>query len=324
MAIISDNDMEIILKGDQEETIRQMLRDRLFAVIKMPVKKPEKHTSRFSSSVFLSFMTSLDRTFGIRASGSKTVFENCEYYLSVYGYRGTDDECRERFEHGLERRRAASITVTYPTIDELLSFLAGKELFLITNYMHYGNFEDLKVNDYLGKILLIWKEAGSKFIRRDEFCDIRVFLSRVDDDTFYPEYGLYNEDVRNFDVRNRIVSMMSRACKEEFGNENYYSTEYEVQTDDVQAAYFLTRFHSNTKWNADPVNVVNARIAAYVLPGTISPRRMKKLSPVKKTRNSMNGVEYMISSIHFNSDVFGDLAELKDYVDSYFEYFGYD
>lgn len=38
----------------------------------------------------------------------------------------------------------------------------------------------------------------------------------------------------------------------------------------------------------------------------------------------MNGAEYMISSIHFNSDVFGDLAELKDYVDSYFEYFGYD
>ena len=42
MAIICDNDMEIILKGSSEEVIRKMLKDRLFALIKMPAKKPEK------------------------------------------------------------------------------------------------------------------------------------------------------------------------------------------------------------------------------------------------------------------------------------------
>ena len=41
MAIINDNDMEIILKGNQEETIRKMLKDRLFCLIKMPAKKTE-------------------------------------------------------------------------------------------------------------------------------------------------------------------------------------------------------------------------------------------------------------------------------------------
>ena len=49
MAIICDNDMEIILKGSSEETIRKMLDDRLFALLKIPVKK--KHSSPYSSTV---------------------------------------------------------------------------------------------------------------------------------------------------------------------------------------------------------------------------------------------------------------------------------
>ena len=44
MAIIKDNDMEIILKGNQDEAIRKMLKDRLFCLIKMPAKKPERIT----------------------------------------------------------------------------------------------------------------------------------------------------------------------------------------------------------------------------------------------------------------------------------------
>ena len=325
MAIINDNDMEIILKGNQDEAIRKMLKDRLFCLIKMPAKKPERITSPCSSSVFVGCLNGWTfRSFAIRKDGSKTLYSDCEYYLSIYEKRGTDEELSGYFEKGIERIKEHTISITYPSVDKLLSFLKDQELVLITNYMHYGNFESFKAEDFLSELLLLWKDSESKFFRREEFCDIRVYLSRVEEDGAYPEYGLYNEDVREFDIRKRIVNMLLKSCKEDYGDDMFYSVEYEAQSEGVQAAYFATRFHSNTCWDADPVNIVNARISAFVLPGTTSPRKAKKLPMKKMTQNEISGSKYMIDCIHCNSDVFADMEEFKKYIDSYFYYFGLD
>ena len=325
MAIINDNDMEIILKGNQEETIRKMLKDRLFCLIKMPAKKPERITSPYSSSVFVGCLNGFPfRSFAIREDASKKLYSDCEYYLSICEKRETDEEMSGYFERGIERIKEYTISITYPSVDELLLFLKDLELVLITNYMHYGNFESLKAEDFLSKMLLLWKDSESKFFRREEFCDIRVYLSRVEEDGVYPEYGLYNEDVRSFDIRERIVNILLKSCKEEYGDEMFYSVEYEAQSEGVQAAYFATRFHSNTCWDADPVNIVNARISAFVLPGTTSPRKAKKLPMKKMTQNKNSGSKYMIDCIHCNSDVFADMGEFKEYIDIYFACFGMD
>ena len=325
MAIICDNDTEIILKGSQEEVIRKMLDNRLFCLIKLPVVKPKPMISVCSSSVFVGRMNSgMDRSFAIRNDGSKTLYGDCEYYLSIYYQRGTDDKCKGYFEHMLEWRKPYCVSITYPSPDELIYFLNGKELVLITNWMNYGNMEAYNVENFMDSLLFIWKECGSDFIFKDEFCDIRVFLTRVEDESSYPDYGLYCEDVRKFDIRHRIVEQFSKKSKEFFDDENYYCAEFETQTDDVQAAYFLTRFHSNTSWDADPVNIVNVRVSAFVLPGTISPKKAKKLPLKKKTRNEVSGAEYMIESIHCNSDIFPDYDEFKEYVDTYLVYFAYD
>ena len=325
MAIINDNDMEIILKGNQEETIRKMLKDRVFCLIKMPAKKPERITSPCSSSVFVGCLNGFPfRSFAIREDASKKLYSDCEYYLSICEKRETDKEMSGYFERGIERIKEHTISITYPTVDELLLFLKNQELVLITNYMHYGNFESFKAEDFLSEMLLLWKDSESKFFRREEFCDIRVYLSRVEEDGVYPEYGLYNEDVRSFDIRERIVNMLLKSCKEGYGDEMFYSVEYEAQSEGVQAAYFATRFHSNTCWDADPVNIVNARISAFVLPGTTSPRKAKKLPMKKMTQNKTSGSKYMIDCIHCNSDVFADMGEFKEYIDVYFAYFGMD
>ncbi len=325
MEMINDNDMEIILKGNQDEAIRKMLNDRLFCLIKMPAKKPERITSPCSSCVFVGRLNDWTfRSFAIRKDGSKTLYSDCEYYLSIYEKRGTDEELSGYFEKRIERIKEHTISITYPSVDKLLSYLKDQELVLITNYMHYGNFESFKVEDFLSELLLLWKDSESKFFRREEFCDIRVYLSRVEEDGAYPEYGLYNEDVREFDIRKRIVNMLLKSCKEDYGDEMFYSVEYEAQSEGVQAAYFATRFHSNTCWDADPVNIVNARISAFVLPGTTSPRKAKKLPMKKMTQNEISGAKYMIDCIHCNSDVFADMEEFKEYIDSYFAFFGMD
>lgn len=325
MAIINDNDMEIILKGNQEEAICKMLKDRPFCLIKMPAKKPKRIISPCSSSVFVGRINGWSyRSFAVREDGSKKLYSNCEYYLCIFEKRGTDEELRGYFEKGIERIKEHTISITYPTVDELLLFLKNQELVLITNYMHYGNFESIKAEDFLSKMLLLWKDSESKFFRREEFCDIRVYLSRVEEDGVYPEYGLYNEDVRSFDIRERIVNMLLKSCKERYGDEMFYSVEYEAQSEGVQAAYFATRFHSNTCWDADPVNIVNARISTFVLPGTTSPRKAKKLPMKKMTQNKNSGAKYMIDCIHCNSDVFADMGEFKEYIDIYFACFGMD
>ena len=325
MAIICDNDMEIILKGSKEEVIRKMLNDRLFCLIRMPIKKPDKYISKVSSSVFVSHMNDLHltRSFAIRNSGSKVLYGDCEYYLCINLKRGCDEE-KKYYQRALDRIIRYVGSITYPSIDEIIEFLGDKELVLITCYMHFGNFEQLKVNDFLDKILLLWKESGSKFIRRDETCDIRVYLRRIEgcgassNDEFYPE------DIRDFDIRKKVVNILKEYSKKFYFDEEYYSAEYETQAKDIQAAYFVTRFCSNNQWEAHPVNIVNARISAFVLPGMVSPKEAKNFPRKRITKKKTSEEEYVIDSIHCNSDIFYDFAEFDDFMGSFFCYFGFD
>lgn len=324
MAKIADNDMEIILKGNQEKVIRKMLDDRCFCLIKMPAEKPERCVSRFSSSVFVGHMNEygLTRSLSIRKVGSRTVYEKCEHYLAIYNKRGCNADSEKYFHNSINRITRKCGTVETPSIEELIAFLKDKELVLITNYMHYGNFEQMKVNDFLKQLLLLWEDSESDFIRRDETCDIRVYLSRLDDSPL-SGYGFYPDDIREFYIRKRIVKLFEKYSKKYFNDKQYYSAEYEARTEDVQAAYFVTRFHSNDQWEADPVNVVNARMSAYVLPGTV-PRKSVENLKKKKTRKEKTKEEFVIDSINFNSDIFYDMDEFEKYLDSYFIYFGYD
>ena len=329
MAIICDDDMEVILKGKSEETVRKMLDNRLFALIKMPKKKPEKHSSPFSSSVFVGFISSiLARSFAVRFVGTDTVYEDCEYYLKVYHRKGTDQERKGYFDRALARNKKTAISVTYPTLNELVEFLKDKELVLITNYMQYGNFEMFKLKDFLEDILFVRKDSESEFIRRDEFCDVRIYLTRLDGST-NQDNSFHTEDIRNYDIRKRIIDLIEKISKKYFSDEEeysklYYSAEFETQERDIQAAYFVTRFHSNLNWDANPVNIVTSRISAFNMPGIVSTEKVVNLPADKKTKNHINGEEYMIDSIHFNSDIFNDLTEFEKYLDSYFCYFMFD
>ena len=165
MAIINDDDMEIILKGNQDEAIRKMLKDRLFCLIKMPAKKPERITSPCSSSVFVGRLNGWPfRSFAIRKDGSKTLYSDCEYYLSIYEKRGTDEELSGYFEKGIERIKEHTISITNPSVDELLSFLKNQELVLITNYMHYGNFESFKAEAVNRNSSVVKNSVTSEYI----------------------------------------------------------------------------------------------------------------------------------------------------------------
>ena len=325
MAIINDNDMEIIVKGNQEKVIRKMLTNRFFCLLKMPVNKSEEHISPVSSSVFVGFMNDLGfvRSLAIRDSGSKTAYGDCEHYLSIYISRGKDPNERKMFNRNMERRKKQCISVTTPTIKELLSFLDGKELVLITNYRSYGNMEACKLDSFLNELLMLRDEKEFGFILRDENCDIRIYLSRISGDAPHQEHRLCMEDVGSLDIGQRIIDLLHEKSKEIY-KEKYYSVELESRSKDTKALYFVTRFHSNNRWKADPVVIVTARIAAFVLPGHVFCPEAGILSPMKITKSIVTDKEYVIDAIHFNSDICYDIAEFEDLIDTHFWYFVYE
>ena len=318
MAIINNNDMEIIMRGDQTNVIRKMLENRLFAVMSMPAQKPSKYTSSFSSSVFLAHMSCFTVfCFGIRKRGDKTVFEHCEKYLMLYYIRGKDKERRKYFDNSLKRTTFHGTTVTSPEIDDFLTFMTDKEMFCITNYAeHHGNLERSKADHFQDDFLLLRENAENQYILYDEYLDVRLFLTRINDECCV-KTGLYPEDIRKLDINRKLIDIIEKNSKKQYYDENYYSVEYESASPDIQASYFLTCFHSNTAWNADPICIMNFRISAFVLPGTITFMEAKKL-PVKSiTKNFVDEAEYKIESIHFNSDICDDISEFKTLIESF-------
>lgn len=60
MAIINDNDMEIVIKGNQKEAVHELIRNRLYCLIQMPANKSDKCSStefgKYVDSYFTYFM----------------------------------------------------------------------------------------------------------------------------------------------------------------------------------------------------------------------------------------------------------------------------
>ena len=323
MALINDNDMEVIMKADQEEVIRKMLNDRLYSLIKLPVKKPDKIIGKYSSSIFVSYMNDyLERSLAIREVGSKALYEDCEYYLCMYYSRGIDEEKKGIFQHILDRHMTQIGEVTYLSIDELIDFLKGKEFVLITNYMHYGNMEALKIDDFLEDILFLWENRDDEFILREERCEVRIYLTEIDDGHANDSNLMRLMDVRKLKLEQKIIRILKDKSKR-FNPEGYYSVEYATQSETVQSSNFTTKFHSNTTWEADPINYVYVRVSAFVLPGKGSADVFEN-APKKRLTSDIDGKKYVIDSIHFNSDTFSDIEEFGKYMDSYFLYFGID
>ena len=140
MVKINDKDMEVIMHTTQEDVIRKMLKDRFYCLIKLPTKKPDKIIGKYSSSIFVSHMNSyLGRSLAIRDVGSKSLYEECEYYLCVYRKRGHEDKSIEIFKRQIDRCTALVEEATYPSVDELITFLNGKELFLMAVFYAIQN-----------------------------------------------------------------------------------------------------------------------------------------------------------------------------------------
>ena len=178
--------------------------------------------------------------------------------------------------------------------------------------------EIVKSRHFLNDYMLMRENYDKQYFRHDDYHDIRLFLTRVEDEGAYAEHGLYPEDIRTFDVKDKIIDKLRKISKECFSDKSDYYFEYESLSPEIRAAYFAVRFHSNPAWDANPVNLFNFRICTFVLPGTVSPKKAKKMPLKKKTVKTDCGSEYVIDSIHLNSNICFDMAEFNDLIKGLF------
>ena len=87
MAIISDNNMEMVINGNQTDVIREILKDRLFFIGKMTA---DNHWTWYD--VFAHPRTPCVIVLAIRNANEKTRFENCKCYLCLNRCRNADKE----------------------------------------------------------------------------------------------------------------------------------------------------------------------------------------------------------------------------------------
>ena len=324
MAEIINHDMELILKGDQKAALRQIVEDRFFARIKLPSKKPDKYISKCSSSVFFANMNSFkNRTCAIRKKDELSTFEECEYYLTLLFFKGQTDSAKEAFDKGLASIGIPEIEISYPTVEEFISFMNDKELVFITNYVECnGNVEARKIDHFLNDDLLMRRYCVEESILYDEYYDIKIYLIRSEHEDLPVPSSLSPDDIDFYDIKDRILRILERNSKEFFSDESDFCVEYETRSEIIKASYFATRFHSNPLWDVNPICILNFRISVFVLPGEVSRLKMFQLSDEKKTKHKYTEEEYYIDSIFFTSDMCLDLADFEELIDGHFYDFG--
>ncbi len=288
MGYISDYDMELLLSGDQENLIRKITENRSFGVFSVDDKQHGKPYYYYSWEI--------KDTNGVADSTKRR-------YLCLSNERGVSDDTGN-----LQNFNS-------PSVEWLLEELKGKTLSYTVRHHGGGTGDTEKIinRDFLERILLLY-EDDDQFLINDEFFDIKVFLRCIGNNQSAQKY-IKPTDIRGFNINGRIIRLLR--SNSNILDRDTIIAEYAAVSEDIQAQYFVTSFHSNRLWDEDPVCIHVYRISAFIIPGEIPFQEASELSKNKTAINYINGNRYMIDSIHFNNDICFDWAEFKQLIGFY-------
>ena len=142
--------------------------------------------------------------------------------------------------------------------------------------------------------------------------EIKVFLREIGPQGIDENEWIRPIDIRNLDVNRSILDILKKKSTEYMCEdpENFVA-EFECVSERLQSQHFLTLIHSNTAWEAYPVNIFQFIISAYVLPGFVNKDSLVKMPREKLVRDNAKGKRYLLDSIHFHSDIYFDVKELQ-------------
>jgi len=181
-----------------------------------------------------------------------------------------------------------------------------------------GNVEHLITENFLNHFFLLRKEK--RFLLYDEFIDVRIFIRMINSKGSAHE-SLMPYDVRCLDINQKVLYWMhtnSLRYIEDNADKTDFTVDFSVESERLQAQYFLTRFHSNKLWNLDPTCIFCFRISAFVLPGFVPDNEAQEFTEGNIAVSYKDGERYKIDSIHVNSDICYDLSSIRDWIKWHF------
>ena len=330
MGIINGyHDVDIVISDLREDEIRSLVSGRQFAVIRIAPEIIEEHRRKcrfkFYPSYFLDlpFFTqySLQIDDGDEASGRSYLYIDDQLPMGA----NAEPLCAKVRD---------GVSIQYLSIEELISMVLGKRLIYHSEYEgdHYcvESVINRKMQEHIFRLREVEEqeeeldeerdgeldgEPDGVFYLYDSFFSVEVFLQKISDEDSGEQEFLQPADVRDFDINRKILSTLKK------GSNSFYNDamtiNYASVSDQLQAQYFLAKFHSNRLWELDPVCILNYRISTFILPHSISKERAADFPEDRIAYDIKHKTRHVIDSIHVDSDICFSLSEFDELIERF-------
>lgn len=288
-------DIKLALSDFSEDLIRKIVADREFAVIKVPVDIYSKLKGLYlDEDDFNWIVLRYSSSFAVRIEDRDDPANRyCLFLRDILPMRSRDIE---------------GVEITHPTVDELFKQLKGKRLLFTCRFIEDSCAVEETVNKTLQKDVFRLRNE-KEYYYTDKFFHVKIFLQQISAGSAPERQHMQPIDVRNLDINAKLLSILKEKSNSFYGDAEIMT--YAAESEKLQAQYFLSKFHSNRLWSADPVNILNCRISAFVLPGFISGEKAGTLPEDKIAFDAAGETKYAIDSIQMGSDICSDVSEFE-------------
>ena len=291
---------KMIVRGENNNFIHELIKNRQYALISFDNSKTDTSP----------FFYILDPYFRIMDRKAEKDEQGIEKYIVLSQARGYQNYHTGDYHRNInEIKKIKGVSVYTPSEEGLVSILSDKML-IYSKPNAYVNVEHFTFKGFKEAIQVYGRDYR---LLADEYFDMRVYLQRVGDGWEKDKNGIVPLDIETLDVNRILLNLFRGECEQHFTDLSDFQLEFKYESQDMNAQYYLTRFHSNLNWRINPVCVLCFRISAFLLPGVTPLISVKKISEDIITQNTITGERYRIDSIYVNSDICTGIEDVREW-----------
>ena len=309
VAIINEfNDVRFVFSGRNSDVVREIIRNRKHVLVTLRVSSCDRvYDDPLGPIRVYPYLEIIDKGVELSSSGLKKVL----LMNRVRRDKESDDDYFDTYVEKIRRdvgRQVKVISIEKPDEEELLTCVADKDfVFQRRNVLHYGDVEYKLLEDFMEILLL--RDVDS-WLMRDEYMDVKLFLQKYCRKSVAKNRHIAPLDIRNLNVNRKLLNVIREECTRRFHEPTDFCMEFRAESEQIQAQYMLTRYHSNPLWDANPVNVLCYRFSSFLMPGKRPGSDVDPLTKGNTAWDMTTGAKYRIDSAHYTTDICYELEEL--------------
>ena len=217
---------------------------------------------------------------------------------------------KEKMSHSLKEIFAIDVMEEISKENDNFNLIEDYDLWYVGPPVFGRRVEDIFLECFNDDVLELRRRAC--YLMNDRKIDIKVFIRDIGPQGIDENEWISPIDIRNLDINRTILDILKKESTSLMCNDpENFVTEFECVSENIQSQHFLTLFHSNTALEADPVNIFQFVISAYVLPGFVNKDCLVKMPREKLVKDNVKDKLYLLDSIHFHSDMYFDTKEFE-------------